>query len=53
MGKVMIGFEWSFQILPLLVSIPVMALLSLSVPVLCYHGLCRESIVERLRGAEI
>lgn len=53
MGNVMSGFQWSFQPLPLLLSIPVIALLSVVLPVLCYHGLCRVSIVERLRMAEV
>ena len=53
MGNVMSGFQWSFQPLPLLISIPVIALRSVALPVLCYHGLCRISIVERLRMAEV
>lgn len=52
-GKNMAFFEWSFHVLPLLVSIPVIAAISLVLPVICYHTLCKKSIIERLRMAEV
>ena len=53
LGKNMAYFEWSFHILPLVLSIPVIAALALAIPVCCYHGLCKKSIIERLRMAEV
>lgn len=53
MGKNMNYFVWNFQILPMLLSIPVIALTSIILPVICYHTLCRKSIIERLRLAEM
>lgn len=53
MGKNMNYFMWSFHILPLAVSVPVIAVLSLALPVICYHTLCKKSIIERLRMAEV
>lgn len=52
-GRNMAFFEWSFHILPLAVSIPVIAVISVVLPVICYHTLCRRSIIERLRLAEV
>lgn len=53
MSRSMAYFEWNFQILPLLISIPVIAVVSLVLPVICYHTLCKKSIIERLRMAEV
>lgn len=53
MGKNMAYFEWSFHILPMLISIPVIAAVSIILPVICYHTLCRKSIIERLRLVEV
>ena len=53
LGKNMAYFEWSFHILPLVLSIPVIAVLALAIPVCCYHGLCKKSIIERLRLAGV
>ncbi|MCM1135603.1 MAG: ABC transporter permease [Clostridium sp.] len=52
-GHNMRYFVWSFHILPLALSVPVIALLSVIIPVCCYHGLCKRSIIERLRLAEV
>lgn len=52
-GRNMAFFEWSFHILPLLVSIPVIGIISVVLPIICYHTLCRRSIIERLRLAEV
>jgi len=53
LGKNMSYFVWEFHILPIAVSIPVIALVSVLLPVICYHVLCRRSIIERLRLAEV
>lgn len=53
MGKNMAYFEWSFHILPTAISIPVIALVSVILPIICYHTLCKKSIIERLRLAEV
>lgn len=53
LGRNMAYFEWGFHVLPTVASIPVMGLLSLVLPVICYHTLCKKSIIERLRLAEV
>lgn len=53
LGKNMAFFEWRFHILPFVLSVPVLALLSVVIPVACYHALCKKSIIERLRLAEV
>lgn len=53
MGRNMAYFVWGFHVLPLAVSIPVIGLLSVLLPVCCYHALCKKSIIERLRLAEV
>ncbi len=53
LGKNMNFFVWEFHILPLVVSIPVLAAFSVLLPVVCYHALCKKSIIERLRLAEV
>lgn len=52
-GNMMRSFKWSFHILPLAVSVPVIAFISAVLPVICYHTLCRKSIIERLRLTEV
>lgn len=53
MGKNMAFFEWHFDLLPFLVSIPVIAFFTALIPVVCYQTLCKKSIIERLRLAEV
>ena len=53
LSKNMAYFDWGFHVLPLLASIPVIGLISVVLPVICYHTLCKRSIIERLRLAEI
>ncbi len=53
LGKNMAYFVWGFHILPLAVSVPVIGLVSAALPVICYHALCKKSIIERLRLAEV
>lgn len=45
-------FTYRFTVLPILICIPLMLLISLSVPILGYRALVRQSIVERLREVE-
>lgn len=52
-GRNMAFFEWNFYILPFIISIPVIAAMSVVLPVICYHALCKKSIIERLRLAEV
>lgn len=52
-GKNMAYFVWNFTIAPILFSIPVIAAISVILPVVCYHVLCKKSIIERLRLAEV
>lgn len=53
LGKNMAFFEWHFDLLPFLVSIPVIALFAVLVPIICYHTFCKRSIIERLRLSEL
>ncbi len=53
MGRGMAFFTWHFTMLPILISIPVMIVISIIVPAVCYAGMCRKSVVERLRLAEV
>ena len=45
-------FSYHFTIMPILLSIPVLAVLSVIIPVVCYRTMCRQTIVERLRESE-
>lgn len=53
MGQGMAFFTWHFTMLPILISIPVLIVISVIVPIVCYYCMCRRSVVERLRLAEI
>lgn len=53
LGKNMAFFEWHFDLLPFLVSVPVIALFAVLVPIICYHTFCKKSIIERLRLSEV
>lgn len=52
-GKNMAYFVWNFTIAPIILSIPVIIVISVILPVICYHILCKKSIIERLRLAEV
>ena len=45
-------FTWHFTVLPLALCAPVLLVLCLLVPTLCYRSLRRHTIVERLRETE-
>lgn len=53
LGKNMAFFEWYFDLKPFLIAIPVIALLTVLLPIACYHTLCKKSIIERLRLSEM
>ena len=52
MGSQIFFFTWRFTVLPVTLCLPVLVLVVLFVPVLCYRSMCRESVVERMRRAE-
>lgn len=45
-------FTWHFTLLPVILCLPVMAVVALCVPAIGYNRLCRISVVERMRQAE-
>ncbi|SDA11850.1 putative ABC transport system permease protein [Ruminococcus sp. YE71] len=49
LAKEMIFFSYSFNILPILVCLPILILLSAAIPATAYKVINRESIVDRLR----
>lgn len=53
LGKNMAYFEWRFYLFPMAVSIPVIVFIAVILPIICYHTLCKKSIIERLRLAEV
>lgn len=52
-GRNMNYFVWKIHILPLAASVPVICLAAVAIPVICYHAMCKKSIIERLRMAEV
>lgn len=42
-------FNWNFTLLPLMVCILPLMLICVAIPVICYHFMQKESVVERLR----
>ena len=52
-GRNMNYFVWKIRFLPLIASVPVIAAVVVALPVICYHVLCKKSIIERLRVAEV
>lgn len=49
LNDVLLFFEYRFQIMSFLVMMPVLVLVAVSAPVICYRQLRKKSIVERLR----
>lgn len=45
-------FTYHFDILPFAVCIPILFILAGSIPYAAYNGICRSSVVERLRESE-
>lgn len=45
-------FTYHFMITPVLICIPLLILMSIIIPAICYHNMSRQSVVERLRTSE-
>lgn len=45
-------FTYHFVIAPILLCLPVLLLISVLVPTLCYKNMCKNSVVDRLRESE-
>ena len=45
-------FQYHFMISPILLCLPVFLLFAILIPILCYHSMCKNSIVDRLRECE-
>ena len=45
-------FSYHFTVLPILICIPVLALIACAIPVIAYGNMEREAVVERMRGKE-
>ncbi len=52
MGNVFFFYMWKFTIMPILVFIPVMLVISVIVPIICYRQITKSSVVERMRVQE-
>ncbi len=52
-GSVSSYFTWHFTVFPILCSVPVLLLLSMVIPFISYRFMCKSSIIERLRMAEV
>ena len=52
MNKIMLFFEYHFQILPFLIMMPLLLLVAVFTPLMAYRNLKKKSIVERLRETE-
>ena len=51
MNKIVLFFEYRFQILPFLIMMPLLLLVAVFTPLMAYRNL-KKSIVERLRETE-
>lgn len=51
-GDAVFFFSWKFTVTPLLLCLPLLAVVVLVIPVMCYKNMCRSSVVERMRKAE-
>lgn len=45
-------FTWHFEVMPVVVCIPVLAAVSWIIPIIAYKKMLKESVVERLRGQD-
>jgi len=52
MGGEMFFFSWHFTVTPIILCIPVLILLVIIVPVVCYRRMCRDSVVARMVRSE-
>ena len=51
-GNSLFFYRWHFTVMPILACIPVLVVIVLVVPALCYKSMCRTSVTERMRKAE-
>lgn len=51
-GDALFFFSWKFTVTPLLLCLPLLAVVVLVIPAMCYKNMCRSSVVERMRRAE-
>ncbi|GAA6411057.1 ABC transporter permease [Blautia hominis] len=51
-GNSLFFYSWHFTVMPILACIPVLVVIVLVVPALCYKSMCRTSVTERMRKAE-
>lgn len=52
MNKILLFFDYRFQILPFLIMIPMLLFVAVFAPLMAYRNLKKKSIVERLRETE-
>ena len=52
LGDALFFYSWRFTVTPILLCLPVLVLVVLAVPALCYRSMCRTSVTERMRKAE-
>ena len=52
LGNAIFFYSWRFTVTPILLCLPVLVLVVLAVPALCYRSMCRTSVTERMRKAE-
>lgn len=45
-------FTWKFTITPIFVCLPFLVAVVFVVPIVCYKGMCKESVVERMKRVE-
>lgn len=51
-GNALFFYSWHFTVTPILLCLPVLVLVVLVVPALCYKSMSRTSVTERMRKAE-
>lgn len=52
LGRNFYFYTWKFTVVPMLICLPVLLVIVLVVPVMCYRKMCRTSVVERMRRIE-
>lgn len=51
-GNILWFFTYHFTVLPLLMCVPVLVIIAVIMPIGCFRGISKESIVERIRDTE-
>lgn len=52
LNQVVLFFEYRFQILPFLIMLPILLIVAAATPMVSFHRMKKESVVERLRETE-